>query len=297
MTSNERRDAPEQGEIVFVSGLSGSGKSTAMAALEDLSFYGVDNLPAQLVPQFLNLCEQATPPIRRIALAVDTREAPFLSAFPAMVATLREGGARVRTLFLDCANEVLEKRYRETRRVHPLSPGGSVEQGIERERELLVDVASLADYQIDTTHVNVHELKDAIERWVAGESARPMVVNLVSFGFRYGTPPSVELLFDMRFLPNPYFAEGLRARTGLDGEVARYVLEDERGREMFERLTGFLGYLLPKYDDEGKAYLTVGIGCTGGRHRSVAVAEALAAWLTGRGREVNVEHRDVERQS
>jgi len=284
-----------RGEIVFVSGLSGSGKSTAMAALEDLSYYGVDNLPAQLVPQFLHLCEQATPPILRIALAVDTREEPFLREFPAVVERLRERGVRVRTLFLDCANEVLEKRYRETRRVHPLSPGGSVEQGIERERELLVDLASLADHRLDTSDLNVHELKGAIERWVEGETARPMIVNLVSFGFRYGTPPSLELLFDMRFLPNPYFEESMRAKTGLDEGVASFVLEDARGRELFDRLTSFLGYLLPKYDGEGKAYLTVGVGCTGGRHRSVAITEALARWLADQGREVNVEHRDVQR--
>lgn len=293
MSEQERRQ--RQGEIVFVSGLSGSGKSTAMAALEDLSYYGMDNLPAQLVPQFLDLCDKAEPPIRQIALAVDTREEPFLREFPAVVAGLRERGMKVRTLFLDCRNEVIEKRYRETRRVHPASPGGSVELGIERERELLVDVASLADSRLETSDLNIHELKDAVVRWVEGEEARSMIVNLMSFGFRYGTPPSVELLFDMRFLPNPYFEQSMREKTGLEEQVATFVLEDERGRELFERLTSFLGYLLPQYDGEGKAYLTVGIGCTGGRHRSVAVTEALAKWLTGRGREVNVEHRDVER--
>ncbi len=293
MSDQDRRQ--DEGEIVFVSGLSGSGKSTAMAALEDLSYYGVDNLPAQLVPQFIHLCDQATPPIRQIALAVDTREEPFLREVPAVLERLRARGARVRTVHLDCSNEVLEKRYRETRRVHPLSPGGTVEQGIERERELLVDVVSLADHRLDTSDLNVHELKAAIERWVTGETARAMTVNLVSFGFRYGTPPSVELLFDMRFLPNPYFEESMRAKTGLDADVSGYVLDDQRGRELFDRLTSFIGYLLPKYDDEGKAYLTVGIGCTGGRHRSVAVTEALAEWLGAQGREVNVEHRDVGR--
>jgi len=293
VSDQERRR--RRGDIVFVSGLSGSGKSTAMAALEDLSYYGVDNLPAQLVPQFLDLCEKADPPIRQIALAVDAREERFLSEFPAVVARLRERGTKVRTLFLDCRNEVIEKRYRDTRRVHPVSPGGSVEHGIERERDLLVDVASLADHRLETSDLNVHELKDAVVRWVEGEQARSMIVNLVSFGFRYGTPPSVELLFDMRFLPNPYFEQSLRDRTGLEADVAKYVLEDERGRELFERLTSFLGYLLPRYDAEGKAYLSVGIGCTGGRHRSVAVTAALARWLEDRGREVNVEHRDVER--
>lgn len=293
MSIHDREGA--EGEIVFVSGLSGSGKSTAMAALEDLSYYGVDNLPAQLVPQFLHLCEQAKPPIRRVALAVDTREAPFLRELPAVLAGLRERGTHVRTLFLDCANEVIEKRYRETRRVHPLAPGGTVEHGIERERALLVDVAALADHRLDTSDLNVHELKDAVTRWVDGESARSMTVNLVSFGFRYGTPHSVELLFDLRFLPNPYFEETMRKRTGLDPEVARFVLEDARGRELFDHLTAFLGYVLPQYDQEGKAYLTIGMGCTGGRHRSVAVTEALAAWLRSRGRDVNVDHRDVVR--
>lgn len=280
--------------LVFVAGLSGSGKSTATAALEDLSFYCVDNLPAQLVPQFLDLCAKATPPIQKIAVAVDTREERFLRSLPAVVKELRAGGARVEVIFLDCTNEVLQTRYRETRRVHPLSPEGSVEQGIERERHLLADAASLADVRIETTSLNVHELKDAVARHISGEP-RPTVVNIISFGFRYGTPQSVELLFDMRFLPNPYFEQELRALTGMDSKVASYVLESERGSEFLARLEGFIEYVLPMYDDEGKAYVTIGIGCTGGKHRSVAMAEALRAWLTGLGREVSLEHRDAER--
>ena len=280
--------------VVCVSGLSGSGKSTAMAALEDLSFYCVDNLPVQLVEQFLHLCTQATPPIDKIALAIDAREASFLAAVPGVLAQLRDRGADLDVIFLECANEVLVNRYRETRRVHPLAPDGTVEGGIEVERRLLVDVAGLADHSIDTSSLNVHQLKAAIVQKISGE-ARPTVVNLLSFGFRFGTPSNAELLFDVRFLPNPYFEERLRERTGHDPEVSEYVLKSPRGAELFARLGDLCAFLLPLYDGEGKAYVTLAIGCTGGQHRSVALVEALADVLREAGREVNVEHRDVER--
>ncbi|MCH2170894.1 RNase adapter RapZ [Myxococcota bacterium] len=283
-----------QPAIVFVSGLSGSGKSTAMAALEDLNYYCVDNLPVQLIGQVLDLCAKADPPIRNIALAIDAREVAFLEALPGAVEQLRGTGAELQVLFLDASNESLENRYRETRRVHPLSPGGSVEEGIERERRLLVDVALLADQVIDTSRMNVHQLKESVVSYISGE-ARPTVVNMVSFGFRNGPPSTVELLFDVRFLPNPYFEETLRDRTGQDPAVAGYVLESPAGQDLRNRLSDLLDYLLPLYDQEGKAYVTVGIGCTGGRHRSVAVVEELAGELKRQGREVNVEHRDVER--
>ena len=281
--------------VIFVSGLSGSGRSTAMAALEDLSFYGVDNLPAQLVRQFLELCAVATPPIDKIALAVDAREERFLAQLPDVVRDLKRQNVRVGVLFLEASNETLLNRYRETRRVHPLSPGGSVLEGVERERELLQALAGLADYVIDTSEVNVHQLKERVVRYAQGR-VRGTVVNLISFGFRYGTPRSVELLFDLRFLPNPYFERGLREHTGQDPRVSEYVLKSERGREFFDRLVGFLGFLLPLYDEEGKAYITIGIGCTGGKHRSVATVEALHKDLRSSGREINVEHRDMERE-
>lgn len=280
--------------IVFVSGLSGSGKTTAMAALEDLSFYCVDNLPVQLVPQFLGLCTKASSPIEKIALALDAREKNFLERFPEVIGDLRGQGVAVDVFFLDCADEVLERRYRETRRVHPLSPGGSVRDGIDRERALLENVARVADLKIDTTLLNVHQLKEAIVRQVSGTS-RETVINLVSFGFRHGTPAAVELLFDVRFLPNPYFEESLRHGNGRDAEVADYVLKNPRGEAFFRRLDDFVRYLLPFYDEEGKAYVTIGVGCTGGRHRSVAIAEAMGERLRASGREVNVTHRDVER--
>jgi UPF0042 nucleotide-binding protein len=282
--------------IVFVSGLSGSGRTTAMGALEDLGFYGVDNIPPQLIEQFVDLCAKANPPVRNIALALDAREAAFLKGFPAVVQAIRATGARADVLFLDCADEVLVSRYRETRRVHPLAPAGTVEQGTLRERALLEDVARLADYVLDTSRLNIHQLRDAVVRWVTGEG-KPSVVTLISFGYRYGVPPAAELLFDVRFLPNPHFEPELRPKTGLDKDVADYVIQQERTGELLARLGGFLDYLLAQYDAEGKAYLTIGIGCTGGRHRSVAVTTALAERLRRSGREVNVQHRDIEKEA
>jgi UPF0042 nucleotide-binding protein len=276
-----------------VSGLSGSGKTTAMDALEDLSFYCVDNLPVQLIDQFLALCRKATPPIEKIALAIDAREAHFLPGLPGVVRGLREAGAQVDVFFLDCSNERLVARYRETRRVHPHAPVGTVEEGIEIERALLEEVAALADFALDTSALTVHQLRAEMVQRVTG-GARPTVVNLVSFGFRDAPPQTAELLFDVRFLPNPHFEAHLRPRTGADPEVAEYVLKNEKGAGLLEHLLRLLWFLLPLYDAEGKAYLTIGIGCTGGQHRSVAIANALATELRRAGREVNVEHRDVE---
>ena len=281
--------------VVFVGGLSGSGKSTAMAALEDLSFYGADNLPPQLIQQFLALCGKADPPIRNIALAIDAREAEFLRLLPQVVTELRESGSHVELIFLDCEDEALVSRYRETRRVHPLSPTGSVEEGIERERRLLADVSQLADIRIDTSSMNVHQLRETVSQRIAGQT-RQTTVRLVSFGFRYGTPPAAETLFDVRFLPNPYFEAELRAGTGLDAPVAAHVMDSPSGQAFMERLSDLIAFLLPLYDREGKAYLRIGIGCTGGRHRSVAIAEALAAELRTQGRQVTVDHRDVGRE-
>jgi UPF0042 nucleotide-binding protein len=282
--------------VVFVSGLSGSGKTTAMNALEDLGFYCVDNLPAQLTSQVLDLCSQAEPPIEKVALAIDAREERFLRELPPVLEELHRSEARVRVLFLDCSTDVLVDRYRETRRVHPLSPGGSVEEGIARERELLAEVARLADLRLDSSDLNVHELRRAIAEWIGAEAhARGPAVSLVSFGFRHGLPRGADLVFDVRFLPNPHFEPRLRPRTGLDPEVAQFVLESAPARELLGRLRELLAFLLPLYEREGKSYLTVAVGCTGGRHRSVAVLEALAGELRRLGQNVSVTHRDAEK--
>ena len=283
-------------QVVFVAGLSGSGKTTVMATLEDLGFYCVDNLPAQLTRQLVDLCVAARPPIRRAALAIDARESAFLRGIPAAIEELRTRDLAVRVLFLDCATDVLVSRYRETRRVHPLSPGGSVEAGIETERRLLAELAEMADLRIDTSELNVHELRETAARAVAGQG-RSTVVNLISFGFRHGLPRGADLVFDVRFLRNPHFHPTLRPRTGLDPEVAAFALDEERGMALLARLRDLLDFLLPLYEAEGKAYLTVAVGCTGGRHRSVAVVEALAPDLRRGGREVNLTHRDVEKSA
>ena len=288
-------DVSENGpQVVFVAGLSGSGKTTAMAALEDLGFYCVDNLPAQLTGQFVELCATSTPPIEKMALAIDAREASFLQGIPGVVRELREDGMAAQVFFLDCATDTLVNRYKETRRVHPLSPAGSVEEGIGIEREVLSDVAQLADLRLDTSELNVHQLRDAVTRAVTG-TGRSTMVNLVSFGFRHGLPRAADLVFDVRFLPNPHFEAELRPKTGIDPEVAAYALGNDPARELLRHLQGMISFLLPLYDGEGKAYLTVAIGCTGGQHRSVAVLEALASELRGGGREVNVLHRDAEK--
>lgn len=284
----------ESSRIVFVAGLSGSGKTTAMAALEDLGFYCVDNLPPMLIKQFLALCAQSTPPVKNVALAIDTREPSFLQGVPDVIRALRAEGMRLEVVFLDSDNETLVNRYRETRRVHPLSPGGNVQEGIERERELLVEVARLADVVVDSSQLNVHQLRETVVRHIVG-ARRSTVVNMLSFGYRFGTPRSAELLFDVRFLPNPHFEPALRPLTGQDPGVAEYVLKSERSEALLDQLRGLLRFLLPLYDEEGKAYLTIGVGCTGGRHRSVAITNQLAQDLRSLGREVNVTHRDVEK--
>ena len=280
--------------VVFVAGLSGSGRSTAMDAIEDLSFYSVDNLPPQLVEQFIDRCGKSTPPLRKIALAIDTREAAFVRAIPKAIEKLRSSGAHVELIFLECSNEVLVDRYRETRRVHPLSPDGSVGEGIELERKLLGELARMADFVVDTGVLNIHQLRDTVARYVTGE-VRHTIVNITSFGFKYGPPHHAELLFDVRFLPNPHFDAGLRPRTGEDPEVAEYVFKGENAAGLMEHLRRLLLFLVPLYDGEGKAYLSVAVGCTGGRHRSVAISNALASELRNGGREVNVTHRDIER--
>lgn len=278
--------------VVFVSGLSGSGKSTAMAALEDLSYYCVDNLPPLLVKQFLELCGKSKPPLAKIALAVDARENLFLADFPALLDDLRSYGASVELICLECATEELITRYRETRRVHPLSPEGSVQDGADKEREVLSEIFRRADFLVDTSRLNVHELKEVVTKFVS-EDARGTTVNLISFGFRKTVPISAELLFDVRFLPNPHFEPELRNLTGRDQLVANYVLGNELADQFLARLQDMLQFLLPLYEGEGKAYLTIGIGCTGGRHRSVAIVNRVADLLRQEGRELNVTHRDV----
>jgi UPF0042 nucleotide-binding protein len=286
---------PEAVQVVIVTGLSGAGKSTAIRALEDLGFFCVDNLPAALLRDLLEVCR--TGGVGKVALGMDLRSREVTSTTPRMLAPVRAAGYRVELLYLDATDEALIRRFSETRRRHPLAEGESAVDGIRRERELLADLRSVADQVIDTTALNVHQLRDAVrERYLSVSQRKQLTVTLVSFGFRYGLPPEADLVMDVRFLPNPHFVEEIRAFDGSRPEVARYVFQSPRATEFLERFEAMLGFLLPLYEQEGKAYVTVAVGCTGGQHRSVAMVLALAERLGGERYVLRVRHRDVDRE-
>ncbi|GAO03404.1 RNase adapter RapZ [Anaeromyxobacter sp. PSR-1] len=284
-------------QVVILTGVSGSGKSTALRALEDAGFYCVDNLPIVFLEKLLELSGHTAGEVSRMALVVDAREGRFLVEAPRVIRELRQKGADVEVLFLDASDEALVRRYSETRRRHPLAgEGGTVPDGIAAERLALADVRGIADEVIDTTTLNVHELKRLVtRRFVAGEGAK-LGVTLVSFGFRFGIPTHADLVLDVRFLPNPFFVPELKPHPGTDPRVAEFVLGQADAKAFLERLTDLLGFLLPRYRNEGKSYLTIAIGCTGGKHRSVALAAALAERLEGSGQPVRLWHRDVEKE-
>ena len=282
--------------IVLVTGLSGSGKSTATKALEDAGYFCIDNLPVVLLPKLLDLVSHgASDEVQRLAIVVDAREGRFLDQTPRALDEVRREGHQLEVVFFDCADDALLRRFSETRRRHPLSPDGSVADGIATERKMLAALRGLADQIIDTTRMNVHELRDAITSKFGGAgSSDTLNVTLLSFGFRNGIPPASDLVFDVRFLPNPYFVEGLKPFPGTDPKVSSWVLERTQTQEFLARLESLLTFLLPQYRAEGKSYLTVSIGCTGGRHRSVALAEELGKRLAEKHRAlVKVTHRDV----
>jgi len=278
--------------------MSGGGKSTAIRALEDAGWFCIDNLPVLLLPKLLELVVHgASDEVHRLALVIDAREGRFLDQTPQAVEDVRRAGHRLEVVFLESADETLLRRFSETRRRHPLSPESTVAEGIALERKLLSALRGIADLVIDTTRMNVHELRDVISaRFGAAGDADVLNVTLVSFGYRNGIPSNSDLVLDLRFLPNPYFVEGLKAYPGTDPRVAEWVLARPQTQEFLEHLEALLAFLLPQYRTEGKSYLTVSLGCTGGRHRSVALAEELSKRLTARHRaRVKVTHRDVDK--
>jgi UPF0042 nucleotide-binding protein len=291
---------PSRLRIVLLTGMSGGGKSTAIKALEDAGWFCIDNLPVLLLPKLLDLVLHgagASEELHRLALVIDAREGRFLEQTPQTVDEVRRAGFKVEVVFLDCSDEALLRRFSETRRRHPLSPDGTVADGIALERKLLGALRGIADLVIDTTRMNVHELRDAITaRFGAAGEADALNVTLVSFGYRNGIPANSDLVLDVRFLPNPYFVEGLKPYPGTDARVAQWVLGRAQTQEFLDHLETLLAFLLPQYKAEGKSYLTVSLGCTGGRHRSVALAEELARRLTQSHRaRVKVTHRDVDK--
>ena len=285
----------EPAAFVVVTGLSGAGKSHAIKSLEDQGYYCVDNLPIALLPTFADLTLKAPDRGRRAAVVIDVREGRDLGHFPAVYRKLqKEGRGQVRLLFLEAGDQVLLRRFSETRRPHPLAGERSVAEGLSEERRLLQPIRRLADLVLDTTNLTVHELRRRVREPTGGtETQTPLVVTLESFGFRRGVPADADLVFDVRFLPNPHFVTALRPWTGRHPRVARYVLRTDEARKFIGLTLNLLKFLVPQYIAEGKTYLTIAIGCTGGKHRSVALAETFAKRLKGMpGIETRVRHRD-----
>ena len=280
---------------VVVTGLSGSGKSTALRVLEDLGFYCVDNLPVALLPRFVELWESSREEVHRVAFGIDARERLFHGGFEAAFDEIRRLGVRLEVMYLEASDEVLVRRFSETRRPHPGAPGGTVEDGIRRERDALRALREVADRIVDTSALTVHELRAALRDMLARLDTPALTVSLVSFGYKYGLPTDADLAFDCRFLPNPFFVDELRSKTGLDPAVTDYVLKRDDTQELLQHVEALLTFALPRYQREGKSYLTIAIGCTGGRHRSVTLVEELRKRLEAAGVRVLVRHRDVER--
>lgn len=294
MTSS--KNARQRSRVVILTGLSGSGKSTTSKVFEDIGYFCVDNLPAVLLPKIIDLVSEARGEAAQIALVADVRGREFLPDFARVIGDLRRRGHDVKVLFLDAEDDVLLRRFSETRRKHPLAGPGGAKEAIRRERKVLSPLREMADTVLNTSQYTVHQLRDALLRRFRKTDAGGLRVSIVSFGYRYGIPLEADMIIDVRFLPNPNFVPALKAHNGMDRKVREYVLSGQVPRRFLRILTSVLHFLLPLYTKEGKAYFTLGIGCTGGRHRSVAIAEALSAALARETSPV-VVHRDLHRSS
>jgi UPF0042 nucleotide-binding protein len=282
-------------KIIIITGLSGSGKSTAISAFEDAGFYCVDNMPVALLPKFLELPIESNSEITGLAFVMDLREKSFLYRYSLVFDSLKKKGYQFKILFLEADEENLLKRYSQTRRHHPLSQNKSLLEGIRIEREQLKELKITADKIIDTSRYTVHDLKSVINNIAQqNKNVAPMRINILSFGFKYGTPHDASLIMDVRFLANPYFVPELKDFNGKSPEIKNYVLNNDEARRFTKKYLDLLDYLIPLYEKEGKAYLTIAVGCTGGRHRSVTIAEALFEHIKKPGRQIMVTHRDID---
>ena len=295
-TAGAAETAPAGLEVVVVTGLSGAGRSTAAKCLEDLGYYVVDNLPPGLIAAMVDLGSRTSGEVTRIAVVVDVRSRAFFADLRTAIGDLDERGYRPRVLFLEASDEVLVRRFENVRRAHPLQGGRRLVDGITAERELLRDLHGDADLVVDTSHLSVHDLRREIEHEFAGESAPALRATVLSFGFKYGLPLDADLVADVRFLPNPHWIPELRPFTGRDPAVRDYVLTQEGADEFLDVYTRLLRLVGAGYSREGKRYLTLAIGCTGGKHRSVAIAEELAKRLGDDGVQTAVVHRDAGRE-
>jgi RNase adapter protein RapZ len=288
---------PSPVSFVVITGLSGAGKSFAIKCFEDMGFFCVDNLPTTLMPTFADLIARSSQKVHRVALGVDVREGEYLFHLLDALGELRKRDHPVEVLFLESSEESLVRRYSETRRRHPMAPDGNVLEGIRSERKAMSHMREIADRIVDTSGLTVHQFKDLLIEAYVNPKLRPgLAVSLVSFGFKHGVPFDADLVFDVRFLPNPHFVESLRAFDGRDAQVRDFIFKHEESRELQRRLEDFLAFVLPAYQREGKAYLTVAIGCTGGRHRSVALVEALQPFIEHKGFAATLVHRDLDRE-
>ncbi len=286
---------PDEMEFLIVTGLSGAGKSLATHTLEDLGFFCVDNLPPALIPKFAEIIKESQGRIRRVALVIDIRGGEFFGALGTALADLDASGIRFQIVFLDASDEMLVRRFEETRRKHPL--GGSILDGIRAERRRLQPLKEQAHKIIDTSTLSATELKQELaDTFLQTDGRRTLTVTVTTFGYKYGIPLDADLVFDVRFLANPYYVEALRALPGSSPEVREFVLGSEQTVEFQRRLHDLLAYLLPQFTAEGKSHLTVAVGCTGGKHRSVVIGEDLARFLRGAGYAVRVKHRDVRKE-
>jgi UPF0042 nucleotide-binding protein len=284
----------ESSQLVILTGLSGSGKSTVLKAFEDMGFYCVDNLPVELIPIFAELHAVGEEDFRRAALLVDAREGQQLQKLPSLLKHLRREHA-ISLVFIEAHDDALLRRYSETRRPHPLGRDYSVRESLQQERKLMEPIRSLADVVIDSTQFNVHELRTFITRRFKSPDRSPMLISVVSFGYKYGVPNDADLVFDVRFLPNPHFVPRLRRFSGKDAKVRRFIRSFPQTGQFLKRMEGLLSYLMPHYIDEGKSYLTIAFGCTGGKHRSVMLAEEIKKALEKRKYATKVIHRDIEK--
>ena len=284
-------------EFLIVTGLSGAGKSRAVDALEDIGFYCVDNIPPKLIPTFYDLCAKAGNTFSRVAVVTDIRGGDMFSSLFETLDDLRNEDKRYRILFLDANDFVLINRFKETRRKHPLAENnlGSLEQVVKLEREILRPVREKADYIIDTSFLSPAQLKERISNLFLGDASQALMIHCVSFGFKYGIPTEADLVFDVRCLPNPFYIEELKPLTGLDEPVYSYVMKWEQTKGFVQRLISLIDYMIPLYCDEGKSQLVIAIGCTGGKHRSVALAQLLYDHLLEKGHRTSVNHRDIRK--
>jgi RNase adapter protein RapZ len=282
--------------FVIVTGISGAGKSQVVKHMEDLGFFCVDNMPPALIPKFAEICFQSAGKMEKIALVVDIRGRELLNdLFPGLNA-LKEAGLSYEILFLEASDEALIKRYKETRRSHPLAPDGRVLKGIKEERKILHEIKNKANHIIDTSNLSTRQLKEEIVNiFVEGKTYRGIIINIISFGFKYGTPMDCDLVFDVRFIPNPYYISSMKKLTGKHETVRDFVLNCKEKEDFLVRLGDMLDFLIPNYIKEGKSQLVIGIGCTGGRHRSVAIADSLFKSLMEKQHRVVIEHRDIEK--